>query len=127
MFEYYVVRFKFTTAPLQLHYGMYSMLLNTVGHKIDGNCVSWKYMGQKTTRAVLPHVGFFGAVQIMLIFFLQIAYFPETTVSTLIEDIFLYNTILWDLCYREPIISKKPISLRGAVMPQPFYFPVRLG
>ena len=85
-------------------------------------------MGQKRRGTVLPQVGgrlshtlgktvFFGAVQIMLIFF-QIAYFPKTTVDTLIEDIFLYNTILWDLCYREPIISKKPISLRGAVMPQ---------
>ena len=33
----------------------------------------------------------------MLIFF-HIAYFLETTVDRLIEDIFLYNMILWDLC-----------------------------
>ena len=26
------------------------MLFNIVGHKIDGNYESWKYMGQKTTR-----------------------------------------------------------------------------
>ena len=33
----------------------------------------------------------------MLIFF-HIAYFPKTTVDTLIEDMFLYNMIVWDLC-----------------------------
>ena len=38
---------------------------------------------------------FFGVVQIMHIFF---SYFLKTTVNTLIEDIFLYNIILWDLC-----------------------------
>ena len=54
----------------------------------------------------------------MLLFF-HIAYFPKTTVDTLIEDIFLYNMIIWDLCKREPIISKMPFSLRGAVMPGP--------
>ena len=31
-------------------------------------------------------------------YFFHIAYFPKTTVDTLIEDIFLYNMILWDLC-----------------------------
>ena len=30
--------------------------------------------------------------------FFHIAYFPKTNVDTLIEDIFLYNMILWDLC-----------------------------
>ena len=66
-------------------------------------------MAQKTTRDRLapgrgpsfPHPGvrrfFPGAVRIMLIFF-NIAYVPKTTVDTLIEDIFLYNMILWDLC-----------------------------
>ena len=52
------------------------MVFNTVGHKIDGNYESWKYMGQKTARDRLapgrgpsfPH-GFFGAVQIMHISF----------------------------------------------------------
>ena len=41
---------------------------------------------------------FVGAVQIglMLIFF-HIAYFPKITVTTLIEDIFVYNMSLWDL------------------------------
>ena len=47
MFAYYEVRFKFTTSPQHLHYGM---LFNIVGHKIDGNYESRKYMGQKTTR-----------------------------------------------------------------------------
>ena len=36
----------------------------------------------------------------------------------LIEDIFLYNMIIWDLCWREPIISKTPFFLIGVVMPQ---------
>ena len=53
----------------------------------------------------------------MLIFF-HIAYFPKTTVDSLIEDLFLYNMILWDICKHEPIISKMPFSLRGAIMPQ---------
>ena len=48
MFEYFVVRFKFTTATLQ--YITVDMLFNIIGHKIDGNCESWKYMGQKTSR-----------------------------------------------------------------------------
>ena len=51
-------------------------------------------------------------------FFFHISYFLKTTVNTLIEDILIYNMILCDLCYREPIISKIPFSLRGAVMPQ---------
>ncbi len=85
-------------------------------------------MGQNTARDRLapsrgpffPHPGvrrFFGAVQIMHIFF-NISYFLKITVNTLIEDIFLYNIILRDLCYREPVIFKMPFSLRGAVMPQ---------
>ena len=51
------------------------MLFNIVGHKIDGNHESWKYIGQNTARDRLapgPHLGvrrFFGAVQIMHIFF----------------------------------------------------------
>ena len=48
MFEYYEVHFKFTPAPLQLHY--VDVLFNIVGHKIDGNCESWKNVGQKTAR-----------------------------------------------------------------------------
>ena len=55
------------------------MLFNIVGHKIDGNYESWKYLGQNTARDRLapgrgpsfPHTGvsrFFGAVQIMHIF-----------------------------------------------------------
>ena len=67
-----------------------------------------KKCGEKSTRDRLApgrgpsfqHPGlrrFFGAVQIMLIFF-HIAYFPKTTIDKLIEDIFLYNMILWDLC-----------------------------
>ena len=79
------------------------MLFHIVGHKIDGNYESWKYMGRNTARDRLapgrgpsfPHPGFFGAVQIMHIFF---SYFLKTTVNTLIEDIILYNMILWDLC-----------------------------
>ena len=57
------------------------MLFNIVGHKIDGNYESWKYMEQNTARDPLapgrgpsvPHPGvrsFFGAVQIMHIFFI---------------------------------------------------------
>ena len=56
------------------------VLFNIVGHKIDGNYEFWKYIGQKTARdrltpgrvSSLPHSGvrrFFGAVQIMHIFF----------------------------------------------------------
>ena len=71
------------------------MLFNIVGHKIDGNYESWKYMGQNTARDRLasgrgpsfPHPvvrRFFGAVQIMHIFF-NISYFLKTTVNTLIE------------------------------------------
>ena len=82
------------------------MLCNIVGHKIDGNYESWKYVGQKTVRDRLapsrgpsfPHSGvrrFIGAVQIMHIFF---SYFLKTTINTLIEGIFLNNMILWDLC-----------------------------
>ena len=45
--------------------------------------------------------------------FLHIAYFPKTTVDTLIEYyIFLYNMILWDLC-SNPSYPKCPSSLRG--------------
>ena len=84
------------------------MLFNIVGHKIDCNYETWKNIGQKRRGTVLPQVGgrlshtlgqdgFFGAVQIMLIFF-HIAYFPKTTVDKVIEDIFIYNMILWDLC-----------------------------
>ena len=80
------------------------MLFYIVGHKIDGNYESWKYMGQKTVRDRLapgrgpsfPHPGvrrFFDAVQIIVF-----SYFLKTTVNTLIEDIFLYDMILWDLC-----------------------------
>ena len=65
--------------------------------------------GEKRRGTVLPHVGgrlshtlgktvFFDAVQIMLIFFSHCIYFPKTTVDKLIEDIFLYNMMLWDLC-----------------------------
>ena len=82
------------------------MLFNIVGHKIDGYYESWKYIGQKTARDRLapgrgpssPHPGvrrFFCAVQIMHIF---CSYFLKTTVNTLIEDIFLYNMVVWDLC-----------------------------
>ena len=78
MFEYYEVRFKFTPAPLQLHYGM---LFNIAGHKIDGNSYeSWTFMGQKTARDRLapgrepsflhPRVRrCFGAIQMMHILF----------------------------------------------------------
>ena len=56
MFEYYEVCFKFTTAHLQLHYGIY--VIQHCRHTIDGNYVSWKYMVQKTTRDRLaPQVG----------------------------------------------------------------------
>ena len=65
-------------------------------------------MGQKTERdrvapgrgPYFPHPGednFVGAVQIMQLFF-HISFCLKTTVNTLIEDIFLYNMILWDLC-----------------------------
>ena len=37
MFEYYEVCFKFTTAPLQLHYSKIDMLVNIVDHRIDVN------------------------------------------------------------------------------------------
>ena len=85
MFDYYEVRFKFTTVSLQSdclqYYITVDMLFNIVGHKIDGNYEFWKYMWQNTTRdrlapgrgAVFPtpcgKTVFFGAVQIMLIFF----------------------------------------------------------
>ena len=46
MFEYYEVRFKFTP-PLHNCITV-DMLFNIVGHKIDGNYESWKYVGQKT-------------------------------------------------------------------------------
>ena len=65
-------------------------------------------MGQKTARDHLapgrgpsfPHPGvrrLFGALQIMHMYFVHFSYFLKTTVNTLIEDIFLYNMILWDL------------------------------
>ena len=95
--------------PMPLHNCItVDMLFNTVGHKKDGNYKSWQYMGQNTARDCLapgkgpsfPHPGIrrvFGAVQIMHIFF-YLSYFLKTTVNTLIEDIILYNMILWDLC-----------------------------
>ena len=82
-------------------------------------------MGQKTMRDRLapgrgpsfPHPGFFGAVQIMLIIF-HIAYYPKTTVDTLIEDLFLYNMILWDLCVSaNPSYPKCPALLEGPSCP----------
>ena len=56
------------------------MLFTTVGHNIDGNYESWKYMGKNWRGTVLPQVGgavfptpwgkrFFCAVQIMHILF----------------------------------------------------------
>ena len=65
-------------------------------------------MGQKTARDRLapgrgpsfPHSG----VRRFLwccsnnAYFFHTSYFLKTTVNTLIEDIFLYNMILWDLC-----------------------------
>ena len=43
MFEYCGVRFKFT--PALYNCITVDMLFNIVGHKIDGNHESWKYMG----------------------------------------------------------------------------------
>ena len=85
------------------------MLFNIVGHKIDGNYKSWKYMGQNTARDRLasgrgpsfPHPGvrrFFWCCSNNAHIFFHISYFLKTTVNTLIEDIILYNMILWDLC-----------------------------
>ena len=45
MFEKYVVRFL--PRPSQYNCITVDMLVNIVGHKIDGNYESWKYMGQK--------------------------------------------------------------------------------
>ena len=102
MFEYYEVRFKFTTgrpSTIVLRY----KLFNIVGQKIDGNYESWKNMRQKTTSrgTVFPTPGvrrFFRCCSNNAHLFFHIAYFPKTTVDMLIEDIFLYNMVLWDLC-----------------------------
>ena len=48
-----------------------------------------------------PHPGvrrFFRCCSNNAHIFFHIAYFPKTTVDKLIEDILLYNMILWDLC-----------------------------
>ena len=78
IFEYYEVRFKCRPIPPPLYNCItVEILFNIVGHRIDGNYESWKYMGQKTARdrlapveaVFLPHPGvrrFFGDV----IFFL---------------------------------------------------------
>ena len=66
-------------------------------------------MGQKTARDRLapgrgpsfPHPRvrrFFGAVQIMYILFSYFIFSIKKTINTLIEDIILYNMIIWDLC-----------------------------
>ena len=71
------------------------MLLNILGHNIDGNDESLKIYGAKTARdrlapgrePSLPHPGvrrFFCTVQIIHIFF-HISYFLKTTIQ--------YNTI----------------------------------
>ena len=85
------------------------MLFNIAGHNIDSNYESWKHLGQKTARDRLapgrgpsfPHPGvrwvFWCCSNNAHIFF-HISYFLKTTVNTLIEDSFLYNMIIWDLC-----------------------------
>ena len=72
MFEYYEVRFKLNCISMYT----VDMVFNNVGHKIDGNCESWKYMGQNTARDRLapgrgpsfPHPGV-RRFQIMHIYF----------------------------------------------------------
>ena len=43
--------------PLHNNCTTVDMLFNIVGHKIDGNYESWKYMGQNTARDRLAQVG----------------------------------------------------------------------
>ena len=79
------------------------MLFDIVGHTIDGNYESWKYMWHKTARDRLvpgrgpyfpnPYVRRCCSNNAHII-----AYFLKTTVNTLIEDMFLYNMVLWGLC-----------------------------
>ena len=72
MFEYYEVRFTFT--PPLYNSVTVDMLFNIVGHKIDGNYDSRKYMGHKTARdrLALGRGPYFGAVQIMHIIIVYI-------------------------------------------------------
>ena len=85
------------------------MLFNIVGHKIDVNYESWKYMWQKRPGTIFPQIGgrlsrtlmqdgFFGAVQITQILFSYFVFSLQKTVNTLIEDTFKYNAIIWRLC-----------------------------
>ena len=71
MLELYEVRFKFT--PTLFNCITVDMLVNIVGHKIDGNYESWKHMGQKTARDLFapssPHPVFFGGVKMLHNFF----------------------------------------------------------
>ena len=48
MFEYYEVALSFPP-PLYICFAV-DMLFNIVGHKLDFNYESWKYMGQNTKR-----------------------------------------------------------------------------
>ena len=86
MFEYYEGRFKFTP-PLYTCTAV-DMLFNIVGHKIEGNYESWKYVGQKNDEGPsFPHPGvrrFFRCCSNNAHIFFHIAYFPKTTVDTLI-------------------------------------------
>ena len=93
--------------PPPLHnYITVDILFNIVGHKIDGNYESWKYMGQNTAsdrlvpgrRPSFPHPGvrrFFWRCSNNTHIFFHISYFLKTTVNTLIEDIILYNMIIF--------------------------------
>ena len=73
MFEYYEVRLL----PALYNIITVDMLFNIVGHTIDGNYESWKYIGHKTARDRLTQTlgqdGFMGGVEIMHIFFFHIS------------------------------------------------------
>ena len=104
-----IMRCTLSLPPPLYNCNTVAMLFNSVGHKIDGNYESWKYMGHKTARDRLaPGRGSFFSHPVVRRFcwccsnnahiFFHISYFLKTAGNTLVEDIFLYNMIIWDLC-----------------------------
>ena len=107
MFE--TMRCALSLPPPLYNFVTVDMLFNIVGHKIDGNHDSCKYMEQKTARDRLAPGGgpSFQHPGVRRVFwccsnnahiFLIFQIFFQKTVNTLIEDIFLYSMILLDLC-----------------------------